>query len=194
MICFIDVPFVLSRGDGRAGESFQPVTLYLSITVPANATPHLTSPINTTSAVATEIQVSSLEQATEPTIAHVQDSIEPVSSVVVTTPEPLSPPTDRGPFETGAPTPPEPAVMAEMSPAKALNDADEATKAIGLTNAWKGTVARIQWLMNTLSPVAGVRHTTMPFYLTSDLANFRSQLNPYAQMACSLLSAIPKVR
>jgi hypothetical protein len=55
MSFFEDVPFILSRGNGRADESFQPVTLYLSITVPANAIPRPISPINTTSAIATEI-------------------------------------------------------------------------------------------------------------------------------------------
>src|ERR1700677_2120962 len=112
MSCFVDVPFVLSCGDGQAGESVQPVTLYLSIAVPAKATPHPISPINTTSALATEIGVSSMEQATEPTIAHVQDSIEPIPSVVATTPEPLSPPTDSGPIESSTPILPEPNVGA----------------------------------------------------------------------------------
>jgi hypothetical protein len=104
-----DAPFVLSRGDGQAGESVQPVTLYLSINVSA---PHPILPINTTNAIA-------------------------------------------------------------MSAAKnALHDTDAATKAIVLTNTWEGAVARIQWLLDTLSPVAG--------------------LNAYAQIACSLLLAIPK--
>jgi hypothetical protein len=128
---FVDAPFVLSRGDGQAGESVQPVTLYLSINVSA---PHPILPINTTNAIA-------------------------------------------------------------MSAAKnALHDTDAATKAIVLTNTWEGAVARIQWLLDTLSPVAGVRHSTMSFYIMPDLANLRSQLNPYAQIACSLLLAIPKVR
>jgi hypothetical protein len=90
MFYFTDVPFVLNRGDG-AGESVQPVTLYLSINVSANAT----------NAIA-------------------------------------------------------------MSPSEnALHDVDEAIKAIDLTTTWEGAVARIQWLMDTLSPVAGVRHSTM---------------------------------
>ena len=168
MFYFIDVPFVLNRSDG-AGESVQPVTLYLTITVPANATPYPILPINTTSAIVAEIDVSSMEQATEPTVAQAQDSIEPTSSVVVTTPEPLSPPTDIGPIETSTPILPEPAVKAEMSPAEnSLHDADEATDAIDLTNTWQRAVARIQWLMDNLSPIAGVRHSAMSFtsYLT----------------------------
>ena len=163
MFYFIDVPFVLNRGDG-AGESVQPVTLYLTITVPANAIAHPILPINTTSAIAAEIDVSSMEQATEPTIARAQDSIEPTPSVVVTTLEPLSPPTDSGPIETSTPMLPEPAVRAEMSLAEnALHDADEATHAIELANTWQRAVARIQWLMDTLNPITGVRHSAMSF-------------------------------
>jgi hypothetical protein len=174
MFCSVDVPFVLSRGDGQAGESVQPVTLYLTIIVPANAAPHPILPINTTSTIATETDVSFMEQATEPTIAHVQDSIEPTPSVVATAWGPLSPPTAHGPIETSTPILPEPNVRAEMSPAEnALRGAGEATKAISLTNTWEGAVARIQWLLDTLSPVAGVRHSAMSFYLMPDLAHLR---------------------
>jgi hypothetical protein len=111
MSSFVDVPFVLNRGDGQAGESAQPITLYLSINV---STPHPILSINTTHAIAM--------------------------------------------------------TAAENT----LHDADEAAKAIDITNAWEGAVARIQWLLDTLSPVAGVRHSAMSFYLMPDLAYFFS--------------------
>ena len=133
-----------------------------------------------------------MEQAKKPTMA--QNSIETTPSVVATAPEPLSPPTDLVPIETSTPTPPVPDVRAAVSPAEnALNDADEAAKAIHLSSTWEGAVARIQWVMDTVSPVAEVRHGAMSFYLMLDLADFRSQLHPYAKMACGLLLAIPKV-
>lgn len=192
MSCFVDVPFVLSRGDEQAEESVPPVTLYLSVNVSANAAPQSILPTNTTRAIAIEIDVSPMEQATEPSIAHVQDSTQ---SAFTTTRESISPPTDHGPIETSTPILSEPNVRAEMLPAEnALRDAYEATKTISLTNTWEGAVARIQWLIDTLRPVAGVRHSAMSFYLIPDLANFRFQLNPYVQMAFSLLGAIPKVR
>jgi hypothetical protein len=186
---FVEVPFVLSNSHGQAGQPVQPVTLYLTIAVSANATSHPIPPINTntTNVMATEV-ASPMKQATRPTIA--QDSIETAPSVVVTAPEYLSPPTDyvQVPIETGAAIP-------AMSPAEnALRDADEATKAINLTSTWEGAIARIKWVMDTLSPVAGVRRRAMFLYLMFDRADFCSQLNPYAQMAFSLLSAIPQVR
>ncbi len=189
---FVDVAFVLSNGDGQAGRSVQPVILYLTITVSANATSHPILPINPTNAVATEVDVSPMEQATKPTMA--QDSIETTPSVVAAAPEPLSPPTDHVPIETSTPIPPVPDVRAAMSPAEnALHDADEATKAIDLPSTWEDAVVRIKWVMDTVSPVTGVRHSTMPFYLMLDRADFRSQLHPYARMAYGLLLAIPKV-
>ena len=183
---FVEVPFVLSNGNGQAGQSAQPVTLYLTITVSANPTSHPILPFNAT-------DVSSMEHATGSTVA--QEFIETTSFVVAATHESLSLPTDHVPVEISTPIPPVPDVQATMSPAEnALRDADEATKAINLTSTWEGAVAGIKWVMDTVSPVAGVRRCAMYFYLMFDRADFRSQLNPYAQMAFGLVSAIPKVR
>ena len=38
-----------------------------------------------------------------------------------------------------------------------LERADELEKSIGGSDTWEGVVGRIKWLMDTLSPVAGVR-------------------------------------
>ena len=112
-----------------------------------------------------------MERATGVTIAHPKDSTETAPSVVVVanTPEPLSPPTDHVPIETSSHIPSEPDVQAAMSPAEdALQDADTATKAIDLTNAWEGAVERIKWVIDTVSPVAGVRQSAISFYLMLD--------------------------
>ncbi len=190
---FVDLPFVLSNGDGQAGQLDQPVILYLTIAVSANATSHPILPINATNAIATEVDASPLEQATKRTMA--EDSIEATPFVVATAPEHLSPPTDHVPIETSIPILPVPDFRVAMSPAEdSLRDADDATKAINLPSRWEGAVARIKWVMDTVSPAAEVRHSAMSFYLMLNRADFRSQLHPYAKMACSLLFAIPKVR
>ncbi|KAH9026569.1 hypothetical protein EDB84DRAFT_1273012, partial [Lactarius hengduanensis] len=54
----------------------------------------------------------------------------------------------------------------------ALHDAGEAISTIDLSNKWEGTLGRIKWVMDTVSPVA--------------------ELHPYAKMAYGLLFAIPK--
>ncbi len=84
---------------------------------------------------------------------------------------------------------------AETSPTEkaqiALDRADEAKKPIDRKNTWKGTVMRIKWVMDTISPIAEVR--TISILLLVDPADFRSQLHPFAKMAYSLVSAIPEV-
>ena len=162
MSWFVDAPFVLRSGDGQPGEL---ITLYLTIVVPANTPPHLIFPINAAHAIATGTDVSPMEQATESTITRAQVSIETTPFVAAATPEILSPLTDDAPIVTSSPIPPVPDIQA-MSPAKnALRDADEATKAINLTSTWESTVERIKWLIDTVSPVAGVRHSAISSYL-----------------------------
>ncbi|KAH9051943.1 hypothetical protein EDB87DRAFT_627171 [Lactarius vividus] len=166
----IDIPFTLSNGDGEGGQSDQPVILYLTIAVSTNATSHPVSPINPASAVATKADVSPIERATKPTIIH--DSTKSVPFVFATAPEPPSP-TDHTPTGTNTPMPTVPDIRATVSPAEnALRVADEAAKAINLSSTWEGAVARIKWVVDTVSPVA--------------------ELHPYAKMACGLLLAIPK--
>ena len=74
-----------------------------------------------------------------------------------------------------------------------LDLAEQAKKSINRSNSWEGVVGRIKWVMDTLSPVAGVRviFDLLSFKLTEPTA--RSQLHPIAQMAYSVLSVIPKV-
>lgn len=135
----IDIPVILSNDDGRAGQSIQPITLYLTLTVSADA--------NTTNAIASEVDGS---PATHPSMT--QDPIKGV-----TTSEPLSPTTDHVLIDTSAPMPSLPDVQAAMSPTgDALRDTDEAIKAIDLSDTWAGAVARIKWTMDTLSAAAGL--------------------------------------
>ena len=165
MSCFVDSPFVLRSGDGQPGEF---VTLYLKIAVSANSPPHPIFPIDTAHAIATGMDVSPMEQATEPTITRALDYIETTPFVAAAIPELLSPSMDDVPIVTSSPILPVPDIQL-MSPAEnALHDADEATKAINLTSTWESTVERIKWLIETLNPVAGVRHSAMSFDLMLD--------------------------
>ena len=165
MSWFVDASFVLKSGDGKPGQS---VTLYLTIVVSANAPPHPILPIDTAHAIATGIDVSPMEQATENTNTGAQDSIETTPFIPAATSELLSPSMHDVPIVTSSTIPPVLDVQA-MSPAEnALRDADEATKAINLTCTWESTVDRIKWVIDTVSPVAGVRHSAMTSYLLLD--------------------------
>ncbi|KAH9028896.1 hypothetical protein EDB85DRAFT_2276269 [Lactarius pseudohatsudake] len=51
-----------------------------------------------------------------------------------------------------------------VSPAEnALRDADGAMTSINLSNKWEGALVRIKWVVDTLGPVAEVRHDVLFF-------------------------------
>ena len=152
---FVEFPFVLRNGDGQAGQSDQPVILYLTIAVSAKATSHPILPYNPTNAIATEVDVSPMEQATKTTMG--QDLTETTPFVVATAPEHLSPPTDHVPIETSIPILPVPDFRVAMSPAEKLHDADKAMTTINLLQTWEGVLGRVKWVMDAVSPVAEVR-------------------------------------
>jgi hypothetical protein len=52
-------------------------------------------------------------------------------------------------------------------PVLAFHRAGEAMKAIDRSNTWENAVERINWLMETLGPIAEVR-STMPFFVAVD--------------------------
>ena len=147
----VAVPFVLSNGDGEAGKSTQPVTLYLTITVLTNMPPPIV-PGNPPE-IPTKGDDTTAEETTKPST--VPASRGPIQS---TAPEPLLPLSDPLPVETGAPMSDG---QAEMSPTEkaliALRHADEDKKPIDRKNKWKGAVSRIKWVMDTVSPIAEVR-------------------------------------
>ena len=61
---------------------------------------------------------------------------------------------------------------AGMSPTKnALRNADEAMATTKLSNTWGGTLERIKWVMDTVSPVTEVR--AISFLPILDRAEFR---------------------
>ena len=114
------------------------------------------------------MDVSPMDQVTEPSIARAQDTTETTLFVTATTPAPLSSPTDHLPIETSTLILPVPDIQVMSSAENALHDADEATKTIDLTSTWESTVERIKWVIDTVNPVAGVRHSAMSYYLMPD--------------------------
>ena len=104
------------------------------------------------------------------------------------------------PANTTSPTPHnlKPQSGEEMSPPEdflfALNRADEAMKLIvpiDRSTMWERAVENINWVMDTLSPIAEVR--IMPFCVL-DWADLPNQAFPFAKMAHDLLAVVPKVR
>ena len=144
----VEISFVLSHGCGEAGQSMPPVTLRLAITVSANRTSLSDSP-----RIQTQGDDSPAEEVLRPTVA--LDSREPDQS---TAPEfPLSPP-DHFPVPSSTPIPQDQSETSLVEKARiGLDRAAQAEKSIDGSNTWQGVVKKIKWVMDTLSPVAGVR-------------------------------------
>jgi len=157
----VDISFVLGDGNGLARQSTQPVTLYLTINVQANR-PSPGIPPN--------IPTEGGNTPAEDVSTSAPDSMGP--DQYTKSKHPLSP-TDQLPVQGNTPTPQDQAEMSLVDQAQiSLDLAEEAKKSIGPSNTWGGVVGRIKWLMDTLSPIAG--------------------LHPIAQMAYSVISVIPQ--
>ena len=112
----------------------------------------------------TEGDVASAGEVLEPTTA--PDSKGLGQS---TEPEHPSPPPDHLPVEGVTPMPQDRGEMSLVDKAQiSLDLAEQAKKLIDRSNTWEGVVGRIKWVMDTLSPVAGVRVTFLLPFLQVD--------------------------
>ena len=145
----VDIPCILKSGAGGASKSTQPVTLYITV----NITPP--NPYNSPSSISTEDNNSFAAKAT------IQGRIQ------FPTPEHFLPLPHHQPVETGNIMPQS---LEEVSPTGienprlALDRADETMNRIipiDRSNTWEGAIGRIEWVMDTLGPIAEVR--IMPF-------------------------------
>ena len=119
--------------------------------VSPNTTSYPVFPINATNLQSTEVDETHRRDVTQVSISH-----DTTGSDI------LSPPTDRLPGEMSAPMSPAADRRVGMSPAEdALHDAKEAMTTIDLSKTWEGALARVKWVMDTLSPVAGVRRNVL---------------------------------
>ncbi|KAH9014663.1 hypothetical protein EDB85DRAFT_1899112 [Lactarius pseudohatsudake] len=132
-----DTPFVLTNGDGQAGQS---VTLYLTVNVSSNTTSDPISPINAPIIQSTTVNDSPSGEAEEPSVA--QESTDPTRPTIPTGPETLSPPTDRLLSSESTPIPPAADRRGVSLAVSALHGADEAMATINLSNKWEASPVR----------------------------------------------------
>ena len=179
-ISHVDIACALKIDAGGAVRSTQrqSVTLYITVTILTNTSaPNLHKTLPN---IPSEGNDSRANEITIPGGIQVTAAVPPSSlshhpSIENDTPMPRS-------WEEMSPT---------EDPLSVRHRADEAMKAIDRSKTWETAVKRINWVMDTLSPIAEVR--TMSFLLS--LTTLTSiQLIPHAKMAHSLLSVIPKVR
>ena len=98
-------------------------------------------------------------------------------STVATGSETLSPLTDRLHSEISAVLPLVTDQQEGISSAEnALHDAKEVMTTINLSKTWEGALARIKWVMDTLSPVAEVRYNVL--FAIPSLSRISSSAQP----------------
>ena len=153
----IDISFVLS-GNGETGQSPPPVTLHLAITVWVNRT----SPSDFPN-IPTQGDKAPAEGVPNPTMT--PDSRESDQS---TAPEPPLSLPDYPPVQSSTPISQDLSETSLVEKTRLRVDrAVQAEKSIDGSNTWQGVVEKIKWVMNTLSPVAGVRVIDIIFCLSS---------------------------
>jgi hypothetical protein len=143
-----DISCVLENGVAVAAQSTQPITIYIVV----NSTSSTLD--NSPPSIPTADNGSPAEEVPIPARGHTQSP----------SPEQPSPPSHHQHGEVGNN---EPRSREEVPHAStedlcvALSQADQAMKRVDRSNAWQGAVGRVKWVMDTLSPVAGVR--VIPF-------------------------------
>ena len=128
----------------------------MTVFVSPNATPYAVLPINATNLQSTEVDEIYHRDATQ--VSAAQDT----TTRPATGSDILSPPTDRLPGEMSTPMPSAADRRVGMPPVEdALQGAKEAMTTIDLSKTWEGALERVKWVMDTLSPVAGVRRNVL---------------------------------
>jgi hypothetical protein len=143
-----DIPCVIGDGAGGAAKPTQPVTLHIMVNItPSNL-------YDSPPSIPIEDVDSPAEEATIP------GRIQPSS------PNHPLPQSHHQPIETGNTMPQQQEVSptGTKNPRLVLDRANEDMKRIGLideSDTWEGAVVKIQWVMETLGPIAEVR--VIPF-------------------------------
>jgi hypothetical protein len=140
-----DIPCVLGNGVGGTARSTQPVTLYITVNI---TPPNL---YNNPPSMPTRDDGYLAEEATIP------------GPIQFSAPEHVVPLSHHQPVETGNILPQsreEVSPTSTKNPHLALDRADEAMKRIvpiDRSTTWERAIGRIEWVMDTLGPIAEVR-------------------------------------
>ena len=146
----VDIPCVLENGAGDAARSAQPITLNMTVNI---RPPNLQ---NTPPSILTGGGDPLAEEATT-----ISERIQSPAT------EHLSSKSHHQPVETSKNMPQSREEVSPTSPENPRLAVDRADKAMNRiapidgSNTWEVAIGRIKWLMDTLTPVAGVR--AVPF-------------------------------
>jgi hypothetical protein len=143
----------LNSADEHAGHPTEPATLFLTITVSANASSSLTAAVNTPGPTTADLDIPVAEGGAAGLQATVQAYGETTQPTAVAAPQsPLSRPvTFDLPVEGGTPVGPVDSQTRALE--TALRHAEEA---INTMETWHGAVKIVKQVMDIVSPIAEV--------------------------------------
>jgi hypothetical protein len=148
-VLHLELDITFSSADGASRNSTKPDTL-LTIIVSTKASSSLTTAVNTSNPVTTELDDSLAEgSAVRPTIKFNYDTRQPTS---------LSPlfQAHHVPVPTEGDTHVRPAAGSQAEISRTLGRAEEATEAMGTIKAWKTAIGVLKQVMDTVDPIADV--------------------------------------
>jgi hypothetical protein len=140
----------LSSADERAGHPTEPATLFLTITVSANASSYLTAAVNIPNPTTADLDNPVAEGGAARSTVQAYSETTQSRAVTVT----LSPLSQSGDLPVGGGTPVQPVVDNQPEASRsALHRAEEATDTM---ETWNSAVDIIKRVMDTVSPIAEV--------------------------------------
>jgi hypothetical protein len=163
--------------------------MVLTISMSAIASSSVTVAVNTPSPTAAEMADLNNPVAEGGAMRHI---VQSRNETMQSTADSISTRNDALPIKSGSLVRPIAESQTEMS-RTAISRAEEAINVIDTIKTWESAVTAIKWVMDTVTPIASVgphvSSSSIRPGLTSD-----PQLNPFASLACSVLSTIPVVR
>ena len=145
----VGVAVVLSQGEGSPSQS---VTLDLTISLVVDPSSLTIKADDPSTLIQTEVDNRPAEEATTPSESQI--TTESSRAAVAFTSKPLLPLTDCLPVDGGAPSP----LTAEISSAeRALRDTSKVMETMNIHESWRNACAKIEWVMDVVSPIAEVR-------------------------------------
>jgi hypothetical protein len=150
-VLHVELELIFSSADGPSRHSTKPDTL-LMITISTNADSSLTTAVNTSNPVTTELDDPVTEGgAVRPTIQFIHETRQPTTVAA-----PQSPLSQTHGLPTEDNTPVRPGVVSEAEMSCTLGRAEEAMEAMDTMKAWKTAIDIVKQVMDTVDPIAEV--------------------------------------
>jgi hypothetical protein len=149
-ILHVGFDVILGSADGRATHATEPTTLFLTISVSANASSSLTAPVSTPNPTTVSLDDAVAEgSAARPIVqSNTNESIQPTAATAS-----LSPSSQTGDLRIEVSTSVEPVADSQAEMSRTLYSAEEA---MDMIKTWSSAVDVVKQVMDLVSPIVNV--------------------------------------